>query len=171
MFRNILVAVDGSPQSSAALQEAGELATATGGRLTLLSVYDLAVTAVTAAALSGAEFGVPPLPVESSAGAQDQVRLEAEQLVQEARAQVPTEVPCEAKTVEGPPAKRILAEAEAGTYDLIMMGSRGRGTIGSIFLGSVSSDVLHNSPIPVLIVRHGHDDDADAAPSDRETPA
>jgi nucleotide-binding universal stress UspA family protein len=55
--------------------------------------------------------------------------------------------------VEGSPAERILAQVESGGHDLVIMGSRGRGTIASLFLGSVSSNVLQQSLVPVLIVR------------------
>ncbi len=37
--------------------------------------------------------------------------------------------------------------------DLVVMGSRGRGSIKEIFLGSTSNYVLHKSPIPVMIVK------------------
>ena len=41
------------------------------------------------------------------------------------------------------------------TYDLIVIGSRGKGGIGRLLLGSVSEAVARDAPCPVLIVRKG----------------
>jgi nucleotide-binding universal stress UspA family protein len=52
----------------------------------------------------------------------------------------------------GAMAETILNEAEAVDADAIVLGSRGRGGIGSFLLGSVSHAVLQSADRPVLIV-------------------
>lgn len=47
----------------------------------------------------------------------------------------------------------IVKLAQEGNYDLIIMGSHGRGALKSLFLGSVTVKVLSNSRVPVLVVR------------------
>jgi nucleotide-binding universal stress UspA family protein len=46
----------------------------------------------------------------------------------------------------------ILHEAEVAGAEMIVVGSRGLGMIKRAVLGSVSSHVVHNSPVPVLVV-------------------
>ena len=57
-------------------------------------------------------------------------------------------------------ARRALAEAFDPTadrpVDLVVLGARGRGTIGSALLGSVSNWVLHHVPCPLVIVPSSH---------------
>lgn len=60
---------------------------------------------------------------------------------------------CEEKMLVGDPASEIIQVAHKGRYDLIVMGSHGRGVVKSLFLGSVVVKVLSASRIPVLVVR------------------
>ena len=51
---------------------------------------------------------------------------------------------------EGP---RIVSFAKKNNFDLIVMGSRGLGSVREFFLGSTSNYVLNTSKIPVMIVK------------------
>jgi len=53
----------------------------------------------------------------------------------------------------GPVADTIVKHAKKLGVDMIVMGSRGTGALKGMFLGSVSSRVLAQSPVPVTIVR------------------
>lgn len=59
----------------------------------------------------------------------------------------------ETLVVFGNPAERIIAFA--GTADLVVMGSHGRGAVGRLVLGSVADYVARHAPVPTLIVRGG----------------
>jgi nucleotide-binding universal stress UspA family protein len=59
----------------------------------------------------------------------------------------------ETKVLQGKPADEIVAFADTIDADLIVLGSRGHGSIASALIGSVSRDVLHESRRPVSIVR------------------
>lgn len=65
------------------------------------------------------------------------------------------DLPANARTVtlEGGAASTIVDYAESVDADLIVIGSRGRGAIGSLLLGSVSHGVVHAAHCNVLIVR------------------
>lgn len=54
-------------------------------------------------------------------------------------------------------AEAILKESGEGNYDLIIIGSRGRGNVKPLIMGSLSREVLCKSIIPVLIVHHNRD--------------
>jgi nucleotide-binding universal stress UspA family protein len=51
---------------------------------------------------------------------------------------------------EGP---RIVSYAKKNNFDLIVIGSRGLGSVSEFFLGSISNYVLRTSKIPVMIVK------------------
>ena len=47
----------------------------------------------------------------------------------------------------------IAKTADAGKYDLLVMGSHGHGTLGNLVMGSVATQVLANCKLPILMVR------------------
>ena len=67
--------------------------------------------------------------------------------------------PIEQLVVEGGAGEAICALAAESGFDLIVVGSHGRGFIARAVLGSVSSYIVSNAPCPVLVVR-AHDVDA-----------
>lgn len=81
-------------------------------------------------------------------------RLEAAGAIIKTSLQDVGEIPGELKTevLEGPAAEAILKVADTRQNDLIVMGSRGLGTLSGILLGSQSMKVLHHAPCPVLVV-------------------
>ena len=59
----------------------------------------------------------------------------------------------EGKLAEGDPAKSVCEHARSRKAELIVMGSRGRGKLASLLLGSVSRKVLEESECPCMIVK------------------
>jgi nucleotide-binding universal stress UspA family protein len=53
----------------------------------------------------------------------------------------------------GPAGETIAKFAEAGKFDLLLMGSHGHGALGNLVMGSVATRVLAQCTTPVLLVR------------------
>ena len=53
----------------------------------------------------------------------------------------------------GPAADTIATAATKGKFDLLMMGSHGHGLLGSLVLGSVTTRVMAQCEVPVLVIR------------------
>jgi nucleotide-binding universal stress UspA family protein len=141
MFRNILVAVDGSPDSDEALTQAIDLAESEHGRLTLFSAV---VTPPASAYIGGGGSVAATLARDAD--------VETEKILWTAAQQVPDGVSLSTVQSGEPVRHALIHQIKTGAHDLIVMGSRGRGAVRSVLLGSVSHYVLHHSPIPVLIV-------------------
>src|SRR5215212_711771 len=60
-----------------------------------------------------------------------------------------------ARLCEGAPVDEILDLAEELAAGLVLVGSRGRGSIGRLLMGSVSEGVVHGASCPVLVMRGG----------------
>jgi nucleotide-binding universal stress UspA family protein len=139
VYRNIMVAVDGSPDADAALAHAAALASDQRARLTLVT----AVPQVPATALLASGAAPPRSEV---------VRHYAE-LLRQAADTLPQDISVTTLLVEGPPARALVERARSGAFDLIVMGSHGHGRLHTSLLGCVSQKVLHASPVPVLLIR------------------
>ena len=142
MFRNILVAIDGSPDAREALTHAIDLADCERARLTILSA------AATPPTIAYTSVGAAEVLAKSVRDGEQ----EASQLLHEALESVPENVSVTTVASTKPARMAILSQIEQGEHDLVVLGSRGRGAVRSVLLGSVSHDVLHHSSIPVLIV-------------------
>jgi nucleotide-binding universal stress UspA family protein len=144
VFHDILVAVDGSPHARAAVREAADIARAQNAGLTLLSAYSsvLPWPAVMPAGLSQ----------ETIDDVADAARGSAQAALDEAVAMVPEGVATRTLCVDNRPDDAVLDELAGGAHDLVVVGSRGRGDVASILLGSVSHRVVHESRVPVLVV-------------------
>ena len=144
MFKNILVAWDGSEHAKRALGEAVDLARTQDARLTLLTV---------AAPLHAWPGYVPPISEGDLISA-------AEKILAEGEALVPEGIRVSGRTAAGDPGMELLKRTTVAGHDFIVMGSRGRGAVRSAVLGSVSHSVLNHTAVPVLIVHDGSTESA-----------
>ena len=147
MYRSILVAIDGSPTAGRALQHAGELAQALNARLTVTSV----VPNVPAYAYTAQGVSVPALEREAEREVEDQLHS--------ALASLPGGIAVSSLVRHGDPEHEIVNALDEGDYDLIVLGSRGRGRVASTLFGSVGAAVHFHTHVPMLIVHHLEGDD------------
>ncbi len=139
MFRNVLLAVDGSEHALRAARVAGEMARCLRADLRIVAVFEPVP----------AYLGEPNLQKAISG------RMERVETVLEEALDVVGEVPgkCETEILEGPPADAILRVAKIRHSDLIIMGARGMGGLRALLLGSQSQKVVNEASCPVLLVR------------------
>jgi nucleotide-binding universal stress UspA family protein len=87
------------------------------------------------------------------AGIEKEFLKEGQQLIEDARKLLRhNRVPVSSRVEEGLPAEEILAEAERGHYDLIVVGATGSRDVKHRMLGSVSSRIAWDAPCSVMIV-------------------
>jgi len=146
MFRNILIAVDGSKHSERAVAEAVDLARMSGASLTAIAATPDIVPWIYVGG-----YGALTAPVGLD-DLHEQGRREHERMLDDVLGRLASEMDVRKVVVQGSPAEAILDQAKTGGHDLIVMGSRGRGELRSLLLGSVSHHVLQASSIPVLVV-------------------
>jgi nucleotide-binding universal stress UspA family protein len=140
-MHTILIATDGSPEAREAVEYGLCLAEEQHATATLLQV----IPPVDWTQLDrGAVIRPIPEEIEKRRGF----------ALDEAAALAATHgVPVNFEVVAGIPADEIVAYADNHDVDLTVIGSRGRGAVASVLLGSVSQSVTHESRRPVLVVR------------------
>ncbi len=139
-MKRILVAVDGSEASLKAARMAADIALRFGARMTLAYVIPRLL-------LPPDVYGLTLAEVER------EQRTHADKLVAEALARLGEPgVQVETAVLSGSPAETLAEAAAAPDVDLVALGSRGRGAVARVLLGSVSDRLVHISPKPVLVV-------------------
>jgi nucleotide-binding universal stress UspA family protein len=133
----ILVATDGSENAQYAVAQAVDLARSSGARLVVAYVRRA------------------PLPVLGEPVYQRslsrELRRAQESTTLAAAGAREAGVEVEVEILEGHAADRILELARIRDVDLIVIGSRGLGTVAGALLGSVSREVVHHADRPVLV--------------------
>jgi nucleotide-binding universal stress UspA family protein len=144
MFNRILMPTDGSELSLAAAERAVELARLARAPLVLAYVQEPYPYAGVGAASSEGLNEHLAQGRRVAAAAFDRVQALAQ----------PHGVAVESLVLEGSaPAEQIVEAARSSGADQIVMASRGRSGAARLLLGSVASQVVALSPVPVLIVK------------------
>ncbi len=140
MFKNILIAYDGSELARKAANLAGSLARALKGEavIWIVTVMDPAPR----------DQGEPYLSQFI-----EQHTSTGQNLIQEASELIGAEIEIHTELLFGAPAESILKVAETRSCDLIVMGTRGLGLLEGLLLGSQAQKVISHASCPVLLVK------------------
>lgn len=138
-MKEIVVAIDGSEGSEAAIDEALDLAKATAANVTFVCVRKAP------SSLLGSPYYERLLLAEL--GRAREIVGDALTRAEDAGIEAGAEI------LEGDPADEILSFADNRSADLIVMGSRGHGALAGALLGSVSSAVAQHASVPVLVAK------------------
>jgi len=138
-IRAVTVGFDGTEGAVEAVEAAAALALAAGAMLRIVAVVDT---------FGHAYLGPERVRVIHAIREELGERLDAVLEI------VPPDLDCEARLRSGPVTRTLLGEVAEGV-DLLVLGSRSFGPLGSVLIGSVSSELVESSPVPLLIVPRG----------------
>lgn len=141
----VIIGVDDSPHSKAALETVSRMRWPNGTQFTVLSAAPLAVVAY---AMADAGVGAYVQDV------QDLRVREHEELAARAEATLRSAgLSTKAQVELGDPREALVRVATAEGADLIIVGSHGRKGIPKMLMGSVASHVVTHAPCSVMVVK------------------
>lgn len=144
----VIIAIDGSEYGLKAVETYCEMVAKPDDEVRLISVVEPMDHLV------GAPFGVVDEVYNEYIR---EARIKAASHLKEALALLIERTDHSSRATEniltGPPARTIVETADEWNADLIVIGSHGRGFWKRVYLGSVSSSVVHNAPCTVLIAK------------------
>jgi nucleotide-binding universal stress UspA family protein len=142
----VLVAVDGSEPAELAVDLVANAAWPPGTEILVAEAVE------TGAGIYGGPW--PALAVVDTDRIEADIRAAAQKTVLEARERLTRPgLNVDGVILRGRPATAIVDQARRMKADLVVVGSRGHGTIESMLLGSVSAEVVDHAPAPVLVAR------------------
>jgi nucleotide-binding universal stress UspA family protein len=133
-FRTIAVAYDDTEEAKAALKRAEVVALACRATIIVFTV------AAPVAVVPGAAGYTPAFPPEAGP------------IVTRAVKSVDERLAATGRVLSGQPGPALAEACEEVAADLLVAGSRGYGPLARVFLGSVSTQLMHKAPCPVLVV-------------------
>lgn len=142
----ILLATDGSEQALVARDLAASMAWPEGSLIRVIAVVERPVGVIPTPWLAPGPGNLRELHerlVESINAALNETETQLRR----------TGLEVETVLREGRPASAIVDEAQAFGAEMVIVGSRGHGPIGTILLGSTSAEVVDHAPCPVLVAR------------------
>lgn len=139
VYKNILVAVDGSRQAKQAFKEALEVTKRNQGNLTILAVVDYKYA-----------FGDPAFINDAISIHMNNAELEVDALLSEFDL---AEIDFKKEILSGSPKRQIVDYAKENQIDLIMIGATGTGAFEQMVLGSTTAYVVNHAPCNVMVVK------------------
>src|SRR4051812_17158976 len=153
--QRLLIAYDGSPNGTPAVRAAASLFP--GARASVAAVPHDPITRAGAGAAMMAP-AAPDLLADTIEQLGTEARQEADEIAGQGVEQGRT-LGLDAELADVPPSApawaALLDAAHRLGSDLLICGTRGRGTFARALLGSTSSSLLHNTDVPLLIVPDG----------------
>lgn len=147
MYKHILIATDGSPQSEDCIRHGINLARIHSSRVTLITV----TTPYSVSGFASGYFDTPS-NIDEYTDYWDKIATKilssADQYAEECGVKLE-----KVHAVEVSPSTAITEEADKHDCDLIIMGSHGKRSIKRVLLGSQVNEVLHTTTRPVLVIR------------------
>ena len=151
-FKNILVPIDFSPRSNAALAVAADIANQCDGKITLLHIIDVPESQQPEYRRALDTFG------NHQEGSEQDMPLilftmkETKRQLREAREKY-SKITFVEKVVFDRVHRQIYSVVEESDVDLIVMGSNGASGLGEVFIGSNTQKVIRNAKCPVLVIK------------------
>ena len=143
--RAIVVGIDGSAASKAALSWAVEEARLRGSTVIALHAWQFPVVAFEG-------YGSAAVPMLTPEDLEKTAEETARNILSEVVGD-DVSVPVVARVRRGHPAHQLVQASEEA--DLLVVGSEGHGAFAGMLLGSVSNHVVHHAKCPVAVVRPG----------------
>lgn len=145
MYKEILVSLDGSELSEAALPHARALAKAFDARISLMSIMEPVEMY--------SQTGVVGPVVSVSMNVQEEIERIGQYLEGVADNLIKEGIDARTEVREGDPAAEICDYAETNGVDIIVMSTHGRSGLQRWVYGSVTDRVLRSAKVPVFLVR------------------
>lgn len=145
-YKHIMVAVDGSDTSTAAIHEAIKLAKNQGSHLRIVHVIDDSFINY------GETYTDYAALLESKRQRGSDILKKMGELAEHAHIKHETQL-IETKPFEGRVAEKIIEATQAKSTDVLVMGTHGRRGLSHLFLGSVAENIMRIATLPVLLVR------------------